>query len=115
MGLHELSFIGSCMSWTCQHCHTGIEEDAFELCWNCGCEKGQSAPAQAQTKQLKCLRCESNMLSIGSKEFHEGRRWGVLGNIGELLVDKLAFDVLACSSCGKVEFFLPQQADTIPN
>jgi hypothetical protein len=48
------------------------------------------------------------MAKVGSKEFHEGSRWGVIGNLGELFVNKEALDMYACPSCGKVEFFLPE-------
>jgi len=41
-------------------------------------------------------------------KFHEGSRaWPfVLGDVGELLVNRESFDVHACGKCGKVEFFL---------
>ncbi|USD36178.1 hypothetical protein [Ferrimonas sp. SCSIO 43195] len=95
------------MAWKCQNCSTEIDESSFEVCWNCGCERGQLKPAESKAQALKCLRCESAMLMLGSKEFHEGTRWGALGNFAELLVDKQALDMFACESCGKVEFFLP--------
>ncbi|ABZ75218.1 conserved hypothetical protein [Shewanella halifaxensis HAW-EB4] len=100
------------MAWKCQNCSTEIEETSFEVCWNCGCERGQEKLSESQSQVLECLRCESPMIKLGSKEFHEGTRWGALGNIGELFVDKQALDMYACESCGKVEFFLPGAGDS---
>lgn len=95
------------MAWICQNCNTQINEFGFEVCWNCGCEKGQTKPPESKLQALTCLRCDSTMLELGSKEFHEGTRWGVIGNLEELFVDKQALDMFACKLCGKVEFFFP--------
>lgn len=43
---------------------------------------------------------------MGTKQFHEGKRWGLLGDLGELFVNKESFDVYACPQCGSVEFFV---------
>ena len=99
------------MTWKCQNCSTEIEESGFEVCWNCGSEKGQAKPPESSSQVLKCLRCNSVMLKLGSKEFHEGTRWGAIGNLGELFVVKQALDMFACQSCGKVEFFLPDSGE----
>ncbi len=101
------------MTWKCQNCSTEIEEYGFEECWNCGCEKGQALPPESQKQVFKCLRCQSTMLKLGAKEFHEGARWGTLGNLGELFVDKQVLDMFACKSCGKVEFFLPIEGKSL--
>jgi hypothetical protein len=52
------------------------------------------------------------MLAAGRKKFHEGTRaWPFLfGELGELFVNREAFDVYACQGCGKVEFFLSTPA-----
>ncbi len=55
---------------------------------------------------LQCLRCGTLLAFAGTREFHEGTRWGVLGDWGELFVNKEAFDVYYCPNCGKIEFFL---------
>ncbi|WP_394200334.1 hypothetical protein [Shewanella waksmanii] len=96
------------MAWICQHCHTKIEENSFEVCWNCGCEQGQTAPIDAAPTKLNCLRCDIPLTQLGEKSFHEGARWGALGNLAELFVDKQPLDMYACNRCGKVEFFLPK-------
>lgn len=44
---------------------------------------------------------------VGKRTFHEGTRWGVLGDLFELLVNKESFHVYHCDTCGKVEFFIP--------
>jgi Zn finger protein HypA/HybF involved in hydrogenase expression len=43
---------------------------------------------------------------IGTKSFHEGTRWGFLGDLGELFVNRERFDVYRCPRCGSVEFFV---------
>jgi len=43
---------------------------------------------------------------VGTKRFHEGTRWGVLGDLGELFVKRESFDVFVCPRCGRVEFFI---------
>ena len=35
-----------------------------------------------------------------------GTRWGILGDIGELFVNKEKFDVYVCKRCGRVELFV---------
>ena len=95
------------MSWQCQHCNTSIEDDDFEVCWNCNSEKGAAEPASsAEVPAPECLRCNTQLSFIGTKNFHEGARWGVLGDIGEFFVNKENLDMYACKSCGKVEFFI---------
>ena len=43
---------------------------------------------------------------MGTKKFHEGKRWGALGEIGELFTNRENFDVYMCPRCGRVEFFV---------
>lgn len=95
------------MPWQCQQCKTSIEDDDFELCWNCNTEKGatEAAPTPAELGP-HCLRCKAKLSFIGTKNFHEGTRWGVLGDIGEFFVNKENLDMYGCKSCGKVEFFM---------
>jgi hypothetical protein len=95
------------MPWQCQQCKTSIEDDDFELCWNCNTKKGatEAAPTPAELGP-DCLRCKAKLSFIGTKNFHEGTRWGVLGDIGEFFVNKENLDMYGCKSCGKVEFFM---------
>ena len=95
------------MSWQCQNCNTTIDDDAFEVCWNCSCEKGQSVPDKMATEVAPdCVRCTVPSTFIGTKSFHEGTRWGILGDLGEFFVNKENLDMYGCKSCGKVEFFI---------
>lgn len=53
-----------------------------------------------------CPRCEVALEYIGTRDFHEGTRWGVLGELGEMFVNKQRFDVYVCPRCGRVELFI---------
>lgn len=57
-------------------------------------------------KFLSCPSCQTTLNYAGSKRFHEGTRWGLLGDLGELFVNKETFDVYYCPGCGKVEFYV---------
>ena len=57
-------------------------------------------------EHVTCPRCNVPKAYLGTKEFHEGTRWGFLGELGELFVNKESFDVYACPTCGSVEFFV---------
>ncbi|MBT7067995.1 MAG: hypothetical protein HN919_16980 [Verrucomicrobia bacterium] len=66
-------------------------------------------PGASQEPDLDCLRCESKMVFSGQKRFHEGARLGVLGDLGELFVNREYFDLWVCPNCGHVEFFMETQ------
>ena len=107
--------------WTCSKCGEVVGPQ-FDTCWNCGTHRDGSgadpnfirddAPAadrgHAMARDLQCLRCNGTMKVIGRKRFHEGSQAlpFLLGNLGELFVNRESFDVYACRSCGKVEFFV---------
>jgi len=102
--------------WTCATCGEQIE-DTFDACWKCGTSKdgvadpGFAADAGPSSDPIgkhpiHCPRCEQALTYMGTKKFHEGARWGALGDIGELFVHKEAFDVYCCPVCGRVEFFV---------
>ncbi len=55
---------------------------------------------------MVCPRCSTGLDYVGTKSFHEGRRWGFLGEIGELFVNREHFDVYCCGRCGRVELFI---------
>ncbi len=65
------------MPWQCQHCNTTIEDDDFEVCWNCNSAQGALFLKMRQISFVPdCLRCTRKKLSfIGTKNFHEGTRW----------------------------------------
>ncbi|ESP92444.1 MULTISPECIES: hypothetical protein [Pseudoalteromonas] len=94
------------MSWICGNCQMEIEDDTFEVCWNCSCVKGESQSNNEEYTPVDCIRCAIPLTFIGTKEFHEGMRWGLLGNLAEFFINKEQLDMFACKRCGKVEFFL---------
>jgi hypothetical protein len=55
---------------------------------------------------MTCPRCDTALAYVGTKSFHEGTRWGFMGEIGELFVNKERFDVYVCERCGRVELFV---------
>jgi hypothetical protein len=68
-----------------------------------------NAPGEQMTTSinpLQCPRCGVALDYVGTKKFHEGTRWGALGELGELFVKKEHFDVYVCPRCGRVEFFV---------
>lgn len=101
--------------WSCKHCSETNDDDQL-ICWHCGTGKDGSAPPSgwrselatpvaATDRELNCLRCASSMIHTGRKNFHEGSYLAEVV-LGELSTNREAFDVYACSNCGKVEFFL---------
>ena len=90
----------------CRKCREMVES-TFDVCWNCGTSKdGVEAREEKPVKSIACLRCNQELEHIGTKQFHEGTNWGVLGGLGELFVKRDSFDVYACPRCGRVEFFV---------
>jgi hypothetical protein len=61
---------------------------------------------ERMTDPMTCARCETALEFVGTREFHEGTRWGALGDLGELFVSKQRFDVYVCPRCGRVELFI---------
>ena len=64
----------------------------------------------AEPNPMKCPRCETDLAYVSTKAFHEGTRWGFLGELGELFVNKERFestsasDVDASNSSSTAEF-----------
>lgn len=58
------------------------------------------------TESIVCARCQLPLAYVGTRDFHHGTRWGALGDIGELFVNKQHFDVYVCGRCGGVEMFV---------
>ncbi len=90
--------------WTCPKCGEQ-HEDQFESCWKCT-DQTVELKAQPQTDPLRCPRCPATLDYVGTKKFHEGARWGLLGELGELFVNRERFDIYVCPRCGRVEFFV---------
>jgi hypothetical protein len=61
-----------------------------------------------------CLRCGGPIQSMGIEEFRVGGTTGgwklLFGEWAELGEGMLRLEVLACASCGKVEFRVPRPA-----
>jgi hypothetical protein len=55
---------------------------------------------------LLCFTCLIPVEPMGTKRFHEGTRWGVLGQLGELLINRMHFDMYYCPRCGRVSAFV---------
>lgn len=62
--------------------------------------------------QKICAICKAPLEYIGLKQFHEGRRWGVLGDLGELAVSREWLKMYKCPSCQKIDFY---QAEPPPS
>lgn len=98
----------------CPHCHEEVE-DGFDICWNCnycfpeGKVLEENEPVYGGMRSLECLRCKVPMRYAGEYNFHEGTRIGFMGDLFELLQNRERFDLYVCPSCGKVEFFLPEE------
>jgi len=96
----------------CPNCNADIE-DNFDVCWNCNYSMTDDEvidfieEPDTPKREIACLRCNTNLLCSGVYNFHEGTRYGLLGNIFELLVNKKSFEIYTCPKCGKVEFFVP--------
>lgn len=112
--------------WQCPKCSELIRPSC-DTCWRCGtspdatedpslrpvgefdsvtCGQQSRETSLHSTNAMTCDRCKKELTYIGTKKFHEGTRWGVLGDLGELFVNKEKFDVYCCPRCGKVEFFV---------
>jgi len=109
--------------WQCVKCGEEVEE-SLDVCWNCGTspdgtedpafqrvdeeppESIDDAPLENSDNPIMCPRCRRELTYVGTKAFHEGTRWGILGEFGELFVSKERFDVYCCPRCGRVEFFV---------
>lgn len=59
-----------------------------------------------ESDPMKCPRCLTALEYSGTKKFHEGTRWGFMGELGELFVNREEFDVYVCPRCGRVELFV---------
>lgn len=58
------------------------------------------------TDPMVCARCFRRLEYAGTKRFHEGAKWALLGELGDFFVNRESFDVYFCPRCGKTEFFV---------
>ena len=89
-------------TWTCKQCGASVG-DTSDTCWRCAAPRSHGGRS---TSRLRCAQCDRDLEYVGTKAFHEGTRWGVLGDIGELFVNKQELDLYCCPRCGRVEFFV---------
>lgn len=97
------------LKWSCRKCGAVVAEE-YTSCPTCGSDPSRDAPADARGD---CLRCEGTMRLGGTLKLHEGTRlWPLLiGNLGELMVNRETFETHVCDRCGKVEFYVPPVVD----
>ena len=50
------------------------------------------------------------MTYAGRRDFHEVKRWGMLGDLGELFVNQTKLEMYFCPSCRHVEFLFREHA-----
>jgi Zn finger protein HypA/HybF involved in hydrogenase expression len=97
----------------CPNCNEELD-DNFEICWNCSYSLTENRIVDLEKEpshknDINCLRCSNvKLLYSGNFKFHEGTRFGALGNLFELFVNKESFDIYVCPKCGKVEFYVPE-------
>jgi len=60
-------------------------------------------------RQLTCLRCGTQMQFAMQQKFQMGEHGFFLGDLSHLLSGALELEVYYCPSCGKAEFFVPEQ------
>ena len=96
----------------CPNCKSEVENN-FNLCWNCNWSFMENKVIdlddfnRTDERDINCLRCNVRLLFSGNYKFHEGTRYGVLGNVFELFTNRESFDLYICPKCGKIEFYSP--------
>lgn len=98
-------------AWQCPDCGERQEVE-FSECWKCGYVRGPGGDEAVKPTEdpdpMVCPNCQLTLDFVGTKKFHEGSRAApfLLGEVGELFVNREHFDVYVCSRCGRVEWFL---------
>ncbi len=100
------------ITWQCPQCGERHVEE-FSECWSCGYQRGSGGDEQVRSEPegvdpVRCPPCDLPLEYQGTRKFHEGSRAApfLLGELGELFVNRMHFDVYLCPRCGRVEFFL---------
>lgn len=118
--------------WNCGTSSAGVEDPEFRKADEIRAEEINDSPAPNATSMtdestairegsgadtskrenkerpsLDCPRCDRALNFVGTKSFHEGFQWGgLLGDLGQFLVNQESFDIYVCPRCGRVEFFV---------
>jgi len=98
----------------CPNCNSEIPND-YDICWNCNydlinkriIQVGKLTKDKKYNRNISCLRCNVPLEFKGRYRFHEGTRWGILGDLGHLFTNTESFELYICPKCNKVEFFAP--------
>ena len=107
--------------WTCSNCRDKVDE-IYDVCWNCQHDRagnlrvdfteGEKIDDRRERRALtekhkskNCVQCKTLLSYAGAKKFHEGTPWGSLGDLVELLENRLELEMYYCPQCYRVEFF----------
>lgn len=60
---------------------------------------------------MECLRCGNEMRYIKREKLQLGEMSWILGEASNLLSGALEVDIYVCTSCGKIEFYVPQSIE----
>jgi hypothetical protein len=98
----------------CPNCNSEIPEE-YDICWNCNFDLINKKIIEIKDiskegvieRNITCLRCNVHLEFKGSYKFHEGIRWGVLGDLGHFFTNRESFELYICPACNKIEFFAP--------
>jgi len=58
-------------------------------------------------RELKCLRCGSDMAFLKREKLQLGQTGAFLGDWPNIIAGALDTEIYCCSRCGKLEFFAP--------
>ena len=65
-------------------------------------------------KDMNCLRCGQEMNHIRTEKLQLGQTGWILGDIPNLLAGAMEVDIYSCSQCGKLEFFVADTKEELP-
>ena len=62
-------------------------------------------------KNMPCLRCGHEMNHIKTEKLQFGQTGWILGDLPNLLAGAMEVDIYTCPNCGKLEFYLAEEAE----
>ena len=62
-------------------------------------------------KNMPCLRCGHDMNHIKTEKLQLGQTGWILGDLPNLLAGAMEVDIYTCPNCGKLEFYLAEEAE----
>ena len=68
-------------------------------------KKAEENHIQKTVTDLKCLRCDGQMLNYGQKTFKLGEESYFFSDLNRLITGSVSMNVFRCEKCGKIEFF----------